>query len=72
VLRIVFSVVVDLIGNTIIVCYFIFTSKYEISVPVTFKALTTINNDRSRYEFKVSEEMIALAKGAAHEYNMQH
>jgi len=33
---IVLSVVVHLIGNKIIDCYFIFTSKCEISFPVTF------------------------------------
>ena len=38
-IRIVLSVVVHLIGNKIIVCYVIFTSKCETSFHVTFNKI---------------------------------
>jgi len=39
IVRIVLSVVGHLIGNEIIVCYVIFTSKCEVSFLVTFNAM---------------------------------
>ena len=50
---VILSVVVHPIGNKIIVCYVIFTSKYEISFPVTAKGTIHLHFNYVHINYKL-------------------